>query len=206
MAGPDTKSGKVNPGTTESSSAGASGATSYVGTPAVGTSKAVAAAGLASVGPAASETNERRRRLVWCAVTAFLGAWFIAFLRFFLPQCPCRWHTSPEGRKRSNANPEKYSGTSNSSRKDFQHCPRGQTLPVNWADIDLNKTTRDSRLGAPSTQSLGEPKRCRRVRDCPQESEQPRFSPPKASQKSSGSPTTFARHHELGANGKPCES
>jgi cytochrome b6-f complex iron-sulfur subunit len=52
----------------------------------VGTSKAVAAAGLATVGPKANETNERRRRLVWCSVTAFLGAWFIAFLRFFLPR------------------------------------------------------------------------------------------------------------------------
>ena len=86
MAGPDTKSDKANPGATKSSAAGAGDAASYVGTPAVGTSKAVAAAGLASVGPQASVTNERRRRLVWCGVTAFLGAWFIAFLRFFLPR------------------------------------------------------------------------------------------------------------------------
>ena len=26
------------------------------------------------------------RRLAWCAISAFLGAWFIAFLRFFLPR------------------------------------------------------------------------------------------------------------------------
>lgn len=61
-------------------------ATKYVGTPAVGTSKAAAAGGLATVGPEPSAANEGRRRLVWCAVTAFLGAWFIAFLRFFLPR------------------------------------------------------------------------------------------------------------------------
>jgi len=61
-------------------------ATSYVGTPAVGTSKAVAAAGLASVGPSDNQVNEQRRRLAWCAISSFLGAWFIAFLRFFLPR------------------------------------------------------------------------------------------------------------------------
>ena len=61
-------------------------ATKYVGTPAVGTSKAAAAGGVATVGPEPSAANEGRRRLVWCAVTAFLGAWFIAFLRFFLPR------------------------------------------------------------------------------------------------------------------------
>jgi cytochrome b6-f complex iron-sulfur subunit len=41
---------------------------------------------LASVGPQQSEVNERRRRFVWCAVTGFLTAWFLAFLRFFLPR------------------------------------------------------------------------------------------------------------------------
>jgi membrane protein DedA with SNARE-associated domain len=45
-----------------------------------------AAAGLASVGPQQSEVNERRRGLVWFAVTGFLTAWFLAFLRFFLPR------------------------------------------------------------------------------------------------------------------------
>jgi len=64
----------------------ANDAASYVGTPAVGTSKAASAAGIASIGPDNSQIQERRRRLVWCGVTAFLGAWFIAFLRFFLPR------------------------------------------------------------------------------------------------------------------------
>ena len=86
MAGPESKSDKPNPATANPAAANAGDATSYVGTPAVGTSKAAAAAGVASVGPSASDTNEGRRRLVWCAVTAFLGAWFIAFLRFFLPR------------------------------------------------------------------------------------------------------------------------
>ena len=87
MAGPETKSDKANLGTASRTDASAAGAaSSYVGSPAVGTSKAAAAAGLATVGPKASETNERRRRLVWCSVTAFLGAWLIAFLRFFLPR------------------------------------------------------------------------------------------------------------------------
>jgi cytochrome b6-f complex iron-sulfur subunit len=86
MAGPETKSDQPNPGAAKSSAAGAGDATSYVGSPAVGTSKAVAAAGVASIGPDDSKINEGRRRLVWSAVTAFLAAWFIAFLRFFLPR------------------------------------------------------------------------------------------------------------------------
>ncbi len=61
-------------------------ATTYVGTPAVGTSKAAAAGGVAAVGPDDSTVDQRRRRLVWSAVAAFLGAWFLAFLRFFLPR------------------------------------------------------------------------------------------------------------------------
>jgi cytochrome b6-f complex iron-sulfur subunit len=61
-------------------------ATRYVGTPAVGTSKAAAAGGVATVGPENSEVNQQRRRLVWCAVSAFLMAWFLAFFRFFLPR------------------------------------------------------------------------------------------------------------------------
>ncbi len=61
-------------------------ATSYVGTPAVGTSKAAPAAGLPTVGPEPSEINAKRRRLVWVSVTAFLSAWFLAFFRFFLPR------------------------------------------------------------------------------------------------------------------------
>ena len=84
MAGPE--SDKANRAAVNPAAASAGDATSYVGTPAVGTSKAVAAGGVASVGPEPSEANAGRRRLVWCGVTAFLGAWFIAFLRFFLPR------------------------------------------------------------------------------------------------------------------------
>jgi cytochrome b6-f complex iron-sulfur subunit len=61
-------------------------ANTYVGTPAVGTSKAAAAGGLATVGPEDNEVNRQRRRLVWAMVAAFLMAWFIAFFRFFLPR------------------------------------------------------------------------------------------------------------------------
>jgi cytochrome b6-f complex iron-sulfur subunit len=60
--------------------------TTYVGTPAVGTSKAAAAGGVAAVGPEDSAVNQRRRRLVWSGVAAFLTAWFLAFFRFFLPR------------------------------------------------------------------------------------------------------------------------
>jgi len=60
--------------------------TSYVATPAVGTSRAAAAGGVASIGPENSEVNQQRRRLVWCTVAAFLAAWFFAFFRFFLPR------------------------------------------------------------------------------------------------------------------------
>ena len=60
--------------------------TKYVGTPAVGTSKAAAGAGVASVGPEDNQVNRQRRQLVWSTVAAFLTAWFIAFFRFFLPR------------------------------------------------------------------------------------------------------------------------
>ena len=60
--------------------------TRYVGTPAVGTSKAAAAGGVAAVGPDGSPVNRQRRRLVWSCVAAFLVTWFIAFFRFFLPR------------------------------------------------------------------------------------------------------------------------
>jgi len=86
MAGPESASDKANPATANPAAARTGDATSYVGTPAVGTSKAAAAGGVASTGPEPSVTNESRRRLVWCGVTAFLGAWFVAFLRFFLPR------------------------------------------------------------------------------------------------------------------------
>jgi cytochrome b6-f complex iron-sulfur subunit len=60
--------------------------TKYVGTPAVGTSRAAAAGGVASIGPEDNEVNQQRRRLVWSSVAAFLVAWFLAFFRFFLPR------------------------------------------------------------------------------------------------------------------------
>jgi cytochrome b6-f complex iron-sulfur subunit len=61
-------------------------AVKYVGTPAVGTSKAAAAGGLATAGPEDTDIDRVRRRFVWSCVAAFLGAWFIAFFRFFLPR------------------------------------------------------------------------------------------------------------------------
>jgi len=61
-------------------------ATKYVGTPAVGTSKAAAAGGIAAVGPQNKEVDRTRRRLVWSGVAAFLAAWLLAFFRFFLPR------------------------------------------------------------------------------------------------------------------------
>src|SRR5436309_1824716 len=64
----------------------AGAATKYVGTPAVGTSKAAAAGGVAAVGPEDNAINQGRRRFAWTAVAAFLTAWFIAFFRFFLPR------------------------------------------------------------------------------------------------------------------------
>jgi cytochrome b6-f complex iron-sulfur subunit len=60
--------------------------TRYVGMPAVGTSKAAAAGGIASIGPEDNEVNQQRRRFAWTAVAAFLVAWFITFFRFFLPR------------------------------------------------------------------------------------------------------------------------
>jgi len=86
MAGPENKSDKPKPDATKMPASGSEEAASYVGSPAVGTSKAAAAAGVAAIGPDDSQVNQRRRRLVWCAVTGFLGAWLVAFLRFFLPR------------------------------------------------------------------------------------------------------------------------
>ncbi len=71
---------------TGSSVARSGESTTYVGTPAVGTSKAAAAGGVASVGPENSDVNQSRRRFAWAAVAAFLTAWFLAFFRFFLPR------------------------------------------------------------------------------------------------------------------------
>jgi cytochrome b6-f complex iron-sulfur subunit len=60
--------------------------TRYVGTPAVGTSKAAAAGGVAAIGPEDSEVNRARRTMIWATFAAFMTAWFIAFFRFFLPR------------------------------------------------------------------------------------------------------------------------
>jgi cytochrome b6-f complex iron-sulfur subunit len=86
MAEPEGGNPSPNPEPAKPAATGAIDATKYVGTPAVGTSKAAAAAGLSSSGPSNTEIDQRRRRLVWVAVTAFLTAWFLAFFRFFLPR------------------------------------------------------------------------------------------------------------------------
>ncbi|MBZ5568761.1 MAG: Rieske 2Fe-2S domain-containing protein [Acidobacteriia bacterium] len=61
-------------------------AVKYVGTPAVGTSKAAAAGGVSSAGRIGTEIDAKRRRLVWTGVVAFLATWLLAFFRFFLPR------------------------------------------------------------------------------------------------------------------------
>lgn len=58
----------------------------YVGTPALRTSRAAAAAGIASTGPANTVVDKHRRRFVRSCVVGFLATWFIAFFRFFLPR------------------------------------------------------------------------------------------------------------------------
>jgi len=69
MAGPESETVKPKGDGPKSEAAKASPAagdkdpTKYVGTPAVGTSKAAPAGGVASVGPEPSEANEGRRRL-----------------------------------------------------------------------------------------------------------------------------------------------
>ena len=85
-AAPRPAAAKAAPASAAASVARSGESTSYVGTPAVGTSRAAAAGGVASVGPDNSEVNQQRRRLVWSAVAAFLVAWFLAFFRFFLPR------------------------------------------------------------------------------------------------------------------------
>ena len=86
MAGPESEAGKPKSEAPKTSTTAGGSAASYVGTPAVGTSKAVAAGGLATVGPEPSQLNESRRRLVWVTVTGFLCAWFLGFFKFFLPR------------------------------------------------------------------------------------------------------------------------
>ncbi|MGA3213461.1 MAG: Rieske 2Fe-2S domain-containing protein [Terriglobales bacterium] len=60
--------------------------TAYVRNPAVGTSKAIRAAGVSPPGPNETERLRSRRRFAWSCVIAFLASWFIAFLRFFFPR------------------------------------------------------------------------------------------------------------------------
>jgi cytochrome b6-f complex iron-sulfur subunit len=90
MAEPETDKVNPNPEAAKPAQGAANAtradATKYVGTPAVGTSKAAAAAGLASPGPSNTVLDKQRRRFVWVMVTAFLTAWFLAFFRFFLPR------------------------------------------------------------------------------------------------------------------------
>jgi cytochrome b6-f complex iron-sulfur subunit len=83
---PRAAAAKAAPPSAAASVARSGESTSYVGTPAVGTSRAAAAGGVASIGPEDSEVNQQRRRLVWSAVAAFLLAWLLAFFRFFLPR------------------------------------------------------------------------------------------------------------------------
>ena len=85
-AAPRPVAAKAAPASAAASVARTGTSTSYVGTPAVGTSRAAAAGGVASIGPEDSEVNQQRRRLAWSAVAAFLVAWFLAFFRFFLPR------------------------------------------------------------------------------------------------------------------------
>jgi len=85
MAEPETGKVNPNPEAAKPAAQAAVDATKYVGTPAVGTSKAAASAGVGGTVPF-TEVDRRRRRFVWTLVTGFLTAWFIAFFRFFLPR------------------------------------------------------------------------------------------------------------------------
>ena len=82
MAEPETDKVNPNPEAAKPAQGAANAtrvdATKYVGTPAVGTSKAAAAAGLASPGPSNTVLDKQRRRFVWVMVTAFLTAWFLS--------------------------------------------------------------------------------------------------------------------------------
>ena len=86
VPGPEAPNPSPTPNAAQPASRIGGDATKYVGTPAVGTSKAAPAAGVASTGPSNTEIDRRRRRLTWIGVTAFLTAWFLAFFRFFLPR------------------------------------------------------------------------------------------------------------------------
>src|SRR5260370_31582615 len=60
----------------------AGAATPYVGSGAVGTSKAAASTGAGPVGPADNVVNQRRRRLVWGSVRAFPTGLVLGVFRF----------------------------------------------------------------------------------------------------------------------------
>ena len=64
-AAPRPVAAKAAPASAAASVARTGTSTSYVGTPAVGTSRAAAAGGVASIGPEDNEVNQQRRRLVW---------------------------------------------------------------------------------------------------------------------------------------------
>jgi hypothetical protein len=69
----------------ENSPAAKLDATTYVGSPAVGTSRATPAGGIPSVGPKDTELSHQQHRFVWSCVAAFLAGWFIAFFWSFFP-------------------------------------------------------------------------------------------------------------------------
>ena len=85
MAELETDKVNPNPEAAKTPAKPAVDATKYVGTPAVGTSKAAAAGGVSGTAPS-TEIDRHRRRFVWVMVTGFLTAWFLAFFRFFLPR------------------------------------------------------------------------------------------------------------------------
>src|ERR1017187_6413750 len=80
MAEPETGKVNPNPEAAKPAAAATQDATKYVGTPAVGTSKAAAAAGVAGTAPSLALARPRRR-FVGTRNTPFGMAWFLAFCR-----------------------------------------------------------------------------------------------------------------------------
>ncbi len=76
MAGPESEAGKPKPEAPKTA-AGGKAAASYVGTPAVGTSKAAAAAGLATVGPEPSQLNQGARPIACLSSTLVALIWAV---------------------------------------------------------------------------------------------------------------------------------